>query len=105
MDQLIKLERLSGPRVNVHEMRKLYDKVVSHLRSLMSLGVKSDHYGAMLIPIIVEKLPSDIRLEISRKLGKICWEINQLMSVLSEEIVARENCDYVKSGLAEVIKG
>ena len=54
----------------------------------MSLGVKSNHYGAMLIPIIVEKLTNDIRLEISRKLGKSCWEINQC-NVLSNEIVPR----------------
>ena len=88
------MERLTGTRIHISELRKLYDRVESHLRSLLSLGIDSEHYGAMLIPVILEKLPSDIRLEISRKMGTRCWKINVFMEILKEEIVARENCDY-----------
>ena len=98
MDDLVRLERLSSSRVNVSEVRKLYDKIEGHLRSLVALGKNSDEFGDVLIPVILDKLPNDIRLEISRKLGQDNWEINVFMKLLSDEIMARENCEYVKGG-------
>ena len=67
------------------------------MRSLTSLGVNSEQYGPMLIPIIVTKLPNEIRLEISRNLGKDNLKIAQFMDILEIEITAREDCDYVNS--------
>ena len=97
MDKLIKLERVSGFQASIKELRNLHDKIESHLRSLLTLGVNSEHYGPMLMPIIVSKLPNDIRLEISRKLGTDNWKISEFMEILKIEITARENCDYVHS--------
>ena len=96
MDNLIKLENVSGSRASIKELRNVYDKIESHLRSLLTLGVNSEHYGPMLIPILVNKLPCEIRLEISRKLGKDYWKIAEFIDVLKIEITACENCDYVK---------
>ena len=67
------------------------------MRSLLTLGVNSEHYGLWLMPILVTKLPNDIRLEISRKLGTENWKISEFMEILKVEITARENCDYVNS--------
>ena len=75
MGSLIKLEKISGYRAPIKELRNIYDKIESHLRSLLTLGVDSGHFGPMLVPIIVNKLPNEIRLEISRKLGKDNWKI------------------------------
>ena len=97
MDSLLKLEKVSGSRSSIKELRNLYDKIESHLRSLATLGVKSEHYSPMFIPIIVNKLPNEIRLEISRRLGTNNWRINHFMDTLKIEITARENCDYVNS--------
>ena len=49
------------------------------------------------MPIIVSKLPNEIRLEISRKLGTNSWKIAEFMLLLKNEITARESCDYVNS--------
>ena len=57
MDKLVKMKKLNALNVPVRELRNMYDMVESHLRSLVSLGVNSDHYGARLIPIILETLP------------------------------------------------
>ena len=95
MDNLIKLEKNSGYRAPIKELRNIYDKIESHMRSLLTLGVDSEHFGPLLIPIIVNKLPNEIRLEISRKLGKDNWKIHQFMDTLKNEITARENCEYV----------
>ena len=95
MDSLIKLEKVSGSKAS--SLRNLYDKIESHLRSLLSLGVNSEYYGPMLIPIIVNKLPNEIRLELGRRLGTSNWKISEFMDILKCEITARESCDYVNS--------
>ena len=41
-----------------------YDRVESHIRSLLTAGIPQENYGPLLIPIILEKLPDDIKLEL-----------------------------------------
>ena len=98
MNKLLKLEKIysNGTRA-AKELRCLHDKIESHVRSLLSCGINSDHYGPMLIPILLEKLHNDIRLEISRKLGKDNWKINEFMKIFKDETTARESCEYVKN--------
>ena len=62
-----------------------------------SVGVKSERYGPLLIPIIIEKLPDEIKLEISRQLGRNNWKIEDFMNVVKNEITARESCDFVRN--------
>ena len=81
MDKLLKLERFKSSN-NVREFGLLYDKLESHLRSLLVLGIDSKHYGPLLIPLVLEKLPADIRLEISRSLGKESWNIAEFMVIV-----------------------
>ena len=58
---------------HIRELRSIgiivYDKVVVNLRALRAYDINSKHFGPMLIPVILEKLPADIKLEISRKMG------------------------------------
>ena len=94
MKKLVKLEPVIHPRVK--DLRKLYDTVESHVRSLNSLGISYHHFGPLLIPIILERLPNTIKLQISRKLGKENCNIEQFLLVIHEEISARENFEYLK---------
>lgn len=44
-----------------------------HVRGLSSLGIASDEYGGLLIPVIMAKLPSEIRVRIARETkGSVC---------------------------------
>ena len=54
MDKLVKMKRLQGPNTPVRDLRNMHGLIESHLLSLITLGVNSEHYGAMLIPIILE---------------------------------------------------
>ena len=65
------------------------------------MGVSSEHYGPLLIPIVLEKLPDEIKLEISRKLGKENWKINEFLKILKQEIMARESCEFIKRQMSE----
>ena len=56
------------------------------IRSLESLGAQPEHYGALLIPILIEKLPAEIRLVINRKLGEIGYSLPKLLDFLKEKI-------------------
>ena len=59
MNKLIKIEKVTSVH-NIKELRNLHDKVESHVRSLVAIGINSEH-GALLMPIILDKLPDDIR--------------------------------------------
>ena len=53
MDELLKLPDCSGDKVSVPDLRKVYDKINVNVRGLEDLGVKSEQYGSLLIPIIM----------------------------------------------------
>ena len=61
------------------------------MRSLNSLGVGTENYGAILAPIIMERLPLQIRLLITRN-TKDTWKIDNILKLLREELEARETC-------------
>ena len=44
------------------------------MRGLQALGIESDQYGALLIPIFMEKLPEELRLLVSRE-HKDDWKL------------------------------
>ena len=76
---------------NVETLRSMYDNIETQIRSLEHLGIKSEMYGPMLVPIVMSKIPSEINLIISRQLDKNdCWEIHQVLSILKKELTARE---------------
>ena len=68
MKKLVKLELVIHPVVK--DLRKLYDTVESHVRSLNGLGINYQHFRLLLIPIILERLPNTIKLQIIASWGK-----------------------------------
>ena len=89
MDALLNL-----PAVNSHHdfkgLRHLYDSVEAHVRGLRALGVTADSYGGLLTSILMNKLPSEIRLIISRELTEEKWDVEKLMKIVDREVDARE---------------
>ena len=72
------------------ELRCLYDEVEKQVRSLNCLGVNSDNYGPMLVPVLFSKIPEELKLIISRKFGKDVWDIQSVLESLKLEVEARE---------------
>ena len=66
------------------------------LRGLESLGVKAEQYGSFLIPVIMSRLPAEVRLHVARVSTKDVWEINELLKVIQAEVEAREISDTMK---------
>ena len=96
MGKLLKLEKVFNSK-NVKEFCNFYDRVESHIRSLVTAGIPQENYGPLLIPIVLEKLPDDIKLELSRKSGTERWKTDEFLEILEEGIVARESCSFMKN--------
>ena len=77
-------------------MRFVYDKISVHVRGLEALGVDASRYGSLLIPVIMAKLPQDVRVQIARNTKQDIWEIGELLDVIQREVEARERSDNVK---------
>ena len=69
---------------------KLHDAVESHVRGLRALGVPTGSYGSLLTSVLVSKLPSQIRLIVSREMTAGKWDLDLVMKILEWEVVARE---------------
>ena len=81
MSELLKLQPITSEE-GVSYLRLFYDNIESHVRSLLSLGVDSKNYGALLSPIIMEKLPNELRLIIIRNLKGEGWDLTKLLEIL-----------------------
>ena len=86
MEALLKLSMVSS----VHEtkrLRDLYDKIEINIRSLKAI-----------VPVVMEKIPSELRLIISRNFGsKETWDLDVLFNALKSELGTRERCNAVKT--------
>ena len=94
MDNLVKLNACQGDKS--YQLRYLFDQIRVQIRGLGSLGVEVDSYGSLLIPVIMLKLPSDIRLQVSRATKNNVWNIRELLRIMQEEVEARESSENVK---------
>lgn len=89
MDALLQLEAVVSSH-NTRALRRLFDDISCHVRSLKSLGVEPDSYGSLLCPIFLNKIPADLQLLVSRKVSEADWNLDLLMEAIEEEITARE---------------
>ena len=55
------LVELKNPNNTLLSLQFFYDSIESHIRSLQSLETPQEMYGSMFIPIILTKLPTEVR--------------------------------------------
>ena len=89
MDLLLNLETVTSQH-NLKGLRHLFDVVESNVRGLRALGVPSSSYGGLLSSILISKLPSELRLIISRELKEGDWDLDSMMKIIEREVEARE---------------
>ena len=94
MDELLKLPTCTWDKPG--QLRIIYDKIKINVRGLESLGVKAEQDGSFLIPVIMSRLPAEVRLHVVRVSTKDVWEINELLKVIQAEVEAREMSDTMK---------
>ena len=62
------------------------------IRALESLGKQQENYGGVLVPIVLEKLPFDIREHMTRQHGDYDWLLSDLRYAIFKEISIKEAC-------------
>ena len=78
--------KLPNPVNTLDSRQAFYDSIESHIRALTSLGKSPESYGALLTPIILGKLPNDIRKNLARDHSNMEWTLDDLRSNILREI-------------------
>ena len=94
MEELMKIPTCTGEKWS--QLRYVYDKISVHVRGLESLGVTSQQYGSLLTPVIMAKLPAEIRVQIARNTTGEVWEIADMLKIILKEVEAREISESIK---------
>ena len=94
MDELLKISTCSTDKPC--QLRYLYDNLNVNIRGLEALGVRSTQYGRLLIPIIMAKLPPEIRVHVALNTTEDVWDVESILSVIQNEIEQRDDQNHDK---------
>ncbi|XP_066929877.1 uncharacterized protein [Clytia hemisphaerica] len=86
MNRIIELESVCDIS-EVKELRKLYDSVETEIRNLESLSMKHDEYGPLLVPLLINKVPNELKLILSREKE---FDLENILKSFKNELEARE---------------
>ena len=61
----------------------------------------------LLTPILLSKIPQDLRVLLSRKLEKDIdtWDLNEVITVFKEELILREKCACIPTAMTKTTDG
>ncbi len=80
---------------DIKGLRKLVDGIDTNIRNLKSLGYDLNQYGPLLNPMIVGKLPDEIRLSVTKQMRNKDWELAKLLELIKGELEPREQCAHL----------
>ena len=86
---------------NTPRMRQLHDDIETNFRSLEALGVDRDSYSSIVVPVLLEKIPEAVRLNMFR-IGSnhLEWSIEDLLHAFAKELEIRESHVPVLKGIS-----
>ena len=68
----------------------MYDQIEVYVRNLKALNIDIATYGAILVPFLNGKLPSEIRVILSRNFQNDIWQLDDMLKILKREVEAKE---------------
>ena len=80
------LMNLPNANNNITSLRTLCDVIESHVRGLVALGQSTESYGALLVPMVLGKLPAEVRKNLAREHSNVEWTLDQLRDSIVKEI-------------------
>eukprot|EP00795_Rhopilema_esculentum_P006521 gene6521-11985_t len=78
IDALKNLQNVSSDK-DVKFLRKMVDDIDINVRSLKSIGSDFRNYGALSNPLVIGKLPEEIRLAVTKKMKGKEWELREFL--------------------------
>ena len=100
IDSLLKLKPTSDSK-DTKSLRNLYDSIEKCIRNLKSLGITS--LGPMLIPCILQKLPEEIRLVVTKNITGDRWDFDEVLKLFNNELTAREKCNFISDTVKKTV--
>ena len=61
--------------------------------------MSADQYGSLLVPVIMSKLPHEVRVQVARNTANEVWKMSDLLEVIRHEVDAREISEGVKANV------
>ena len=84
------LSKIDAPPADTKNLRTFYDTCKANIHGLEALGVKTETYGSLLIPILLKKIPEEIRYSIFRADPSADSSLDRLRIAMRQEIETRE---------------
>ena len=84
------LVKLQSPSNTLYSLRNYYDKLETYIRGLESLDQHQETYGTLLVPIIFDKLPAELRKNLVRLHKGRNLQLHELRQAIYEEINVME---------------
>ncbi|XP_062582942.1 uncharacterized protein LOC134244699 [Saccostrea cucullata] len=78
------------PKPSPASLRNFLDKMECCIRGLEALGTDENTYGTILTPMIYNKLPAEIRKNITRDKGDDQWELHSLRRAIKKELCVQD---------------
>ena len=93
MNKLVKISSVAES-IDVARLSGFSGQVEVIIRGLQSLPVDESTFGSLLILIMLEKLPEDIKLQVTRSISSEIRDLKEILQLPSNEIEAREKCAF-----------
>ena len=84
------LSKIHAPSRDTKNLREFYEICEANVRGLETLGVMTESYGSLLIPILLKKIPEDIRGLIFSADPLADSSLDRLRVAIRQEIETRE---------------
>ena len=91
VESLLKLPAASTIS-DTKRLRAIYDRIESNVRSLKNIGIASETYGSFLGPVIMAKIPEELRITLTRELPSNDWKLEPMLEIFRKELQLREKC-------------
>ena len=75
-------------------LRRFVGQVEVINRGLHTLSVDQSTFGSLLIPILLGKLPEDIKSQVTRFISLEIWNLKELLDLLNKDVEARDKCAF-----------
>ena len=92
INDLVNIQPVFNEKSQVR-LRNFYDDVETHFRGLQALGVDQETYSSIVVPVLMDKLPDSVRINMIRfgDSNHLEWDLEQMLDALGKEIEIRES--------------
>ena len=81
---------LPAPMNTFSSLRQFYDETETYIRGLDSSGQCEDTYGSMLVPVMFQKLPAEVKKTMTREHDSSSWRLSDIRRILLKELTIME---------------